>query len=190
MTNKSVYLLLTDTGTLFTKAIKLYTENSYNHASIAFDETLTEVYSFGRKKVNNPFIGGFVRENMDEGLFQNANCAIFEMTITQKEYNIMQQFIEEIAAVQDDYRYNLMGLIAILFKVKLERGNAFFCSEFVATVLSRSDRIKFNKPCSFITPYDLQILEGMQLIYQGQLKYYNNFTEAETASPFSEVLSI
>lgn len=190
MTNRSVYLLLTDTGTLFTKAIKLYTRKTYNHASIALDENLTQVYSFGRKKPHNPFIGGFVQENIAEGLFQNASCAIFEMTITEKEYNIMQQFIEEIATTQDSYRYNLMGLIAVALKVKLERGNAFFCSEFVATVLSRSDRIQFEKSCSFITPYDLQILEEMQLVYQGKLKHYNHLFAKEAVSPLSGVVSV
>ena len=47
---KKVYILLTDTGTLFTKSIKTYTKAPYNHASISFDVGLEELYSFGRKK--------------------------------------------------------------------------------------------------------------------------------------------
>ena len=190
MTNRNIYLLLTDTGTLFTKAIKLYTGKTYNHASIAFDESLTEVYSFGRKKPHNPFIGGFVQENIAEELFQNASCAIYEMTITHQEYNAMQRFIEEIVAAQDSYRYNLMGLIAIIFKMELERDNAFFCSEFVATVLSRSASINLEASPSLIMPHDLQMLEGMQLVYQGELKYYNHLFSKGAGSPLSRVVTI
>lgn len=46
----NVYLLLTDTGTVFSTAIKKYTRKPYNHASLALDQQLTEVYSFARKK--------------------------------------------------------------------------------------------------------------------------------------------
>lgn len=187
MTNKSVYLLLTDTGTIFTKIIKLYTGKTYNHASIAFDESLREVYSFGRKNPHNPFIGGFVQEDITEGLFQQASCAIFEMTITAREYNAMQQYVKQIEAEKGNYRYNLIGLFGVMMKVELSRKNAFFCSEFVANVLSHSDQIEFEKPCSFVTPYDLQILMEMQLVYQGKLKY---FVEEEEISAFSGVLTV
>lgn len=44
-----IYVLLTNTGTLFSKTIRWYTKNMLNHASIAFDRDLNEVYSFGRK---------------------------------------------------------------------------------------------------------------------------------------------
>ncbi|MED4476449.1 hypothetical protein [Oceanobacillus caeni] len=44
MTERKVYILLTDTGTFFTKLIKLYTKKPYNHASISFDSELSEVY--------------------------------------------------------------------------------------------------------------------------------------------------
>lgn len=65
MTEKQVYILLTNTGSLLTKLIKIYTKKPYNHASIAFDRNLSEVYSFGRKAARNPFIGGFVKDRIE-----------------------------------------------------------------------------------------------------------------------------
>ena len=52
---RKIYLLLTDTGTMFTRMIKLFTQEPLNHASLAFDDNLVEVYSFGRKKYEKPF---------------------------------------------------------------------------------------------------------------------------------------
>ncbi|MCM3651426.1 MULTISPECIES: hypothetical protein [Metabacillus] len=51
-----IYIILTDTGTIFTNMIKMYTKQSLNHASISFTKNLSTTYSFGRKNVNNPFI--------------------------------------------------------------------------------------------------------------------------------------
>ncbi|MFD2679180.1 hypothetical protein [Bacillus seohaeanensis] len=42
MKEKKIYLLFTDTGTLFTKLIKLYTKKPFNHVSLSFDHQLTE----------------------------------------------------------------------------------------------------------------------------------------------------
>ena len=46
---KKVYILLTHTGTILSKAIKLYTSHEYTHVSIALDEKLDRLYSFGRR---------------------------------------------------------------------------------------------------------------------------------------------
>ena len=58
MIEKKIYILLTDTGTLFTNLIKLYTKKTYNHASISFDSELSEVYSFGRKTAKTHLLAG------------------------------------------------------------------------------------------------------------------------------------
>ena len=113
MTEKKIYILLTDTGTLFTKLIKLYTKKPYNHASISFDSELSEVYSFGRKTARNPFIGGFVKEDVDKGLFKEANCAVYALTVNEVQLQKMNCYIKEIEAQKGEYRYNLLGLFGI-----------------------------------------------------------------------------
>ncbi|MFS8630040.1 MAG: hypothetical protein LOD92_02505, partial [Bacillales bacterium] len=69
MGKKAVYILLTDTGTLFSRMIKFYTGAPYNHVSIALDEKLDQLYSFGRKVYCNPFSAGFIHERIDRGVF-------------------------------------------------------------------------------------------------------------------------
>ncbi|MCL1949461.1 MAG: hypothetical protein FWF59_06995 [Turicibacter sp.] len=63
----AVFVVLTRTSSVFSKLIGTYTRQPYDHASISFDAWLTEVYSFGRKKTGNPFVGGFVHECFAEG---------------------------------------------------------------------------------------------------------------------------
>jgi len=169
MNEREIYILLTDTGTLFTKMIKLYTRKPYNHASIALDNELMRVYSFGRKKHRNPFIGGFVKEDVRKGLFRHANCAIYRLKVTDGQYERMVSFIRNIEENKHRYRYNLIGLLSFIIHKQINRENAFFCSQFVATVLQECGIIKFEKKLSFMTPYDLQQAANLCLVYQGRL---------------------
>ncbi len=57
--------MLTFTGTILSRVVKLYTKKEYSHVSIALDENLEEMYSFGRLNPYIAFIGGFVREGID-----------------------------------------------------------------------------------------------------------------------------
>jgi hypothetical protein len=171
---KKIYILLTDTGTILTRLIKSYTKKPYNHASIAFDAELIEVYSFGRKTAKNPFIGGFVREDIHSVLFKQAYCAIYSLTITNDEFQKTYQYIQEIAAEKEHYRYNFIGLFGVLFKKPIKRKNAFFCSQFVASVLKEGKIIDFEKDLSLIEPSDLPHSANFQLTFEGRLKGYQN----------------
>ncbi|GGB58814.1 hypothetical protein F3157_19895 [Virgibacillus dakarensis] len=173
MKENKVYILLTDTGTLFTRAIKLYTKKPYNHASISFDPDLLEVYSFGRKNVKNPFAGGFVQENIQDRLYNNATCTIFSYSVTELQMQKMKHYIHQIEKEKHLYRYNFLGLLAIIVKKPIKRKNAFFCSQFVATVLQECGIYDFTKPLSLVTPHDFQESPGLQLVYQGNLSDYN-----------------
>ncbi len=153
---KKIYILLSDTGTILTRLIKSYTKKPYNHASIAFDAELIEVYSFGRKTAKNPFIGGFVREDIHSVIFSQADCAIYSLNITNDEFQQMHQYIQEIASKKENYRYNFIGLFGVLFKKPIKRKNAFFCSQFVASVLKESKIIDLEeREISLVKPSDL-----------------------------------
>lgn len=154
---------------MFTKMIKLYTKKPYNHASIVFDEQMMEVYSFGRKKPRNPFVGGFVYEDVRQGLFLNARCAIYSCNVTEEQLGKMRSFINKIEKEKDLYRYNLLGIISFIINKPLHRKNAYFCSEFVARVLKEGELIDFEKPLSLISPSDLQNIENLTLEYEGLL---------------------
>lgn len=93
---RSIYILLTNTGTLFTRVIQTYTKAPYNHASISFDRELTELYSFGRKHPSNPLNGGFVKEDIQTGTYSkypNTTCVIYELQVTEREVEKMKRVL-------------------------------------------------------------------------------------------------
>ncbi|MFD0869007.1 Uncharacterised protein [Chlamydia abortus] len=178
---KQVYLLLSDTGTLFTRLIRLYTGAPYNHASIAFDRELNEVYSFGRKRPRNPFIGGFIKENINSPLFRNATCAIYCIKVEKSVYERMRRKIRDIEQNKCQYRYNLLGLFGILFKRKIPRKNAYFCSQFVAWIFQQHGVALVDKCPSMTTPCDLEKSELVHLIYAGELCHYRPGIHTDTS---------
>lgn len=169
---RKIYLLLTDTGTVLNRVIKSYTGKPYNHASIAFDAALTEVYSFGRKTERNPFIGGFVREDLCSVLFRQAECAVYSLTVTKDQYQIMRRYVQEIYVQRERYRYNFIGLFGVMVQKPVERKHAFFCSQFVASVLKKGRVLYLGKDPSLLEPGELPYAGNFQLVYEGRVQDY------------------
>lgn len=179
MEERTIYFLFTDTGTYLSKVINYFTKQSLNHVSLAFDPELHQVYSFGRKKPRNPFIGGFVKEDIRSDFLRNSACAIYSFTVTEKDVTQIKERIAEIELRKSNYKYNFIGLLGVLLQVEINRNNALFCSQFVATVLNDVDSLQFKKPICFITPADIRYHRGMRLLYAGTLGSYQSSIPVE-----------
>ncbi|MBN2849090.1 MAG: hypothetical protein JXK92_00405, partial [Erysipelotrichaceae bacterium] len=81
MGKRCIYIMLSDTGTLLTRAIRVYTHQEYNHISMVLDGDFDQIYSFGRVKANNPFIGGFINESETKifDVFDETTCTILKL---------------------------------------------------------------------------------------------------------------
>jgi len=168
-----IYIILTYTGTILSRIIKYYTGAEFSHASIALDEELHEMYSFGRLSPYNPFIGGFVHEGVEFGTFKrfkNTKAAIYSVTLTNKQYKRLKQTIKKIRRKRYLYRFNLLGLFAAGFNIKIKRKNCFYCSEFVKYLIEQS-KIELEIP-DLVRPNDFKNIHGLNLKYQGILRNY------------------
>jgi len=170
---KSVYIILSQTGTLFSKAIRFYTKDPYNHASISFDQDLSVMYSFGRRKRFNMLDAGFIEENFSRGLFPffpKARCCILEIPVTDEEYEIMRGTVEQFLQKPGDYRYNLLGVLAYMAGVGLTRENYYFCSEFVSYILNMTEFWSFNPKQT--RPIDFLRIPRKKLVFEGGVKEF------------------
>ncbi|MFR7463045.1 MAG: tyrosine-type recombinase/integrase [Clostridia bacterium] len=98
---KKIYIVLTHTGTTLSKIIKTYTKDEFSHVSIALDNKLQEMYSFGRLHPYNPFWGGDeieIRDNAMLHIFLNCGLRLSEI----KNLNI-----EDINL--DDNKFTIIG---------------------------------------------------------------------------------
>ncbi len=173
---RKIYIVLTHTGTLLSKFIKLYTKKHYSHVSLAFDEELEEMYSFGRLYTYNAFIGGFVKESLTEGTFKrfkNTETSVYEYEITDEQYNKIHKIVKAMYQKRKEYKFNFIGVFLVMFNKKIKRKNALYCAEFVKGVLEKGD-IDVSYLPEIIKPEDFKKLKNAKLIYKGKLRKYRN----------------
>ncbi|WP_139902374.1 hypothetical protein [Clostridium thermarum] len=167
---KAVYIVMSQTGTWLSKMIKLYTKLSYNHISLSLDESLSTMYSFGRVNPINPFSGGFVLENINEGvykIFPECRCIIYKLEITDEQYNRLQQLLKDFEVNRHKLRYNFLGLLYVVLKLDKYRKNHYFCSQFVSEVMQKSGIVQFDKPSNLVTVKDFMKISFMYPVFEG-----------------------
>lgn len=171
---RKIYIVLTFTGTMLSRIVRFYTREEYSHVSIALDEDLSHMYSFGRLNPYNPFIGGFVQESPKYGTFKRfkkTKSKIYSVEVTEEQYSQIKELITEMTHNKNEYHFNVLGLFAIALHVKIKKEKTFYCAEFVKYVLDCSN-IDFNLP-DLVKPNDFNDIAGGKEIYQGRLNEYN-----------------
>lgn len=171
---KSIYIILTQSGTEVSKMLKIITREKYNHSSICIDNSFNEFYSFGRKKINNPLVGGFVIENAFKhvfGKYENIPCMILKKDISDTQYDKLKSIINDFIANKDKYSYAFIGLALADTNYSIVNNSKFFCSQFVAKLLNDIE-IETPKKPEHMHPMDFAKIQDAQLIYEGDLKKF------------------
>ncbi len=175
---REIYIMLSQTRTYFARLIKLYTREPYAHASIAFDEDLEEMYSFARLRPNNPFVTGFVEEDITDGVFGaciETTCSVYSLKISQEQYDKLKSEVEIFKKNREKYSYNFLGIVGVIIHKPVNSENRYFCSQFVAYLLEKSGIHLFNKSCGLVRPFDIRMCPKLKKIYQGKLVDYRDY---------------
>ena len=173
---KKLYIVLAHTGTILSRIIKIVTGAEYTHASIALDEDLEKMYSFGRKYTYVAFIGGFVKEGCSFGTFKrfyNTEISVYELEVTDEQYEKACERIEYVKSHKDEYRFNILGMALAGINKKVSREKTYYCAEFVKTLFEKADISTEGLP-KVIKPEHFKDLQGVKLIYKGLFKTYKN----------------
>lgn len=172
---KKIYLVLSQTGTVFSRILKFFTHAEYNHVSISLTADMEKMYSFGRLNPYNAFVGGFVEEGKDKGTFkrfENTKVLIFEIAVSNEKYNIIKYFIKYFVQHKTEFHYNYLGLLFACFKKDYKRKNRFYCSQFVRTCLACCNVENANELPKIIKPIDFLKLKNKRILFTGLLKNY------------------
>lgn len=175
---RHIYVLLSRTHTMPARLIRLFTGEPYSHTSIGLDIELKSLYSFARKHIHNPFDCGFIDEDIETGIFgmdKNIYCSVYEIPVTEEQYQIIQQEINVFIKNREIYKYNYTGLGRVIFGRNVEDGKHFFCSQFVSHIIYKSGIRLFSKENGLIRPYDFHIRLKDKRIYKGRLSEYRQF---------------
>lgn len=167
----NIYIVLSNTGSVLSRAIGLITKDEYNHVSITSDDTFETLYSFGRLVPNNPFVGGFVEESFYSGTFKkfkNTTCMILKVDVTRGQLQEFNITIESFVRESKLYSYGLVELMLAGFGIDKSRRNRYYCSSFVKEVMEKSNLIELN---GIVRPSYFTNL-GYEVVYEGLISEF------------------
>lgn len=173
---KYIYIVVSKTDTALGKVIQRKLGVNYNHCSISLDESLENIYSFGRKELRNMFRAGFVMESKSNGFFKvhsGSDIAVLRIPVAETQWHNVADCVANFEEHKDIYKYNILGLIYCYLGIEVTRKDKYFCSQFVAEILELSGVSLFDKPETLVRPHDfLQLPQGM-VIYRGAIGDYH-----------------
>jgi hypothetical protein len=172
---KKVYIITTYTGTTLSYLIKNISKTPYAHVSIALNEELMPMYSFGRLNPKTPIFAGFVEEKINEGLYAirtNTRCRVYSLYVTNEQYNDLYKNILEVSNNRDKYDYDVLALIYLSRNKSREAKYKYVCSHFVASMLEKSGIQLFDKESCAVKQNDFFDHEELELEYEGLLNEY------------------
>lgn len=171
---KQIYILLTNTGSLFSTAIGFYTKQRFNHVSIALTDDFNAIYSFGRKHPRNPINGGFVNEIETQiyNHFVGTSCIVLKKEVSLEKYAKIHESIKKFETDKYIYGYNLIGFAGFIVNIPIKRQNSFFCSQFVGEVLKQAGVNFTDKPSELVKPSDFLGHEKFVEVYKGDIIHF------------------
>jgi len=170
-----IYVIVSRTPTYIGKIIRRALRQKYNHVSISLDKNLTNMYSFGRLMVDNPLIGGIIKESrksLSLGTNKIVSSKIYKIPVTNEQYEMVNKKISTLFNDSEGYYYNYLGAIGVFLNLKIKLYKTYICSEFVLEVLKEADLLATDKDISLVTPEEITIMLKDYLIFEGELKDY------------------
>lgn len=119
-----IFVLLMQTGTSVAKVLQFFTRKPYNHASVALDLTLEEMYSFCRNHIHFPLPAGFNQEIVGEGTlgrFLVIPCEIYAIPVTKEKKQEFEQNLAYFKNHRSMFSYNVLGLGTTFLRIRWSR---------------------------------------------------------------------
>lgn len=162
---KTVTVLLTKYSDLFGKFICGISRHKYSHASISIDEKEEIFYSFNMK--------GFAIEKPKKirPKTREDGSVCIRMQVPESTHAVIQEEINQFLKKREQYTYSRLGVLLCILHIPHKFENQYFCSQFVAEILSQAGAIELEKKESLYLPGEL--VDGMECLFSGKQLIYN-----------------
>ena len=154
MAERTIHILLTRSGTWFSRLIHFATQDDYTHASIGLDGPSGPFYSFARKYRYLALPAGLVEERITV-YRRRVPCCLYELKVSGNTYLRLRRQLNAMYAQREEYHYSVLGAFACYFNLSLQRRNHYFCSQFVAGLLESCGAVELPKPPTLLRPAEL-----------------------------------
>lgn len=142
---KTITVLLTKYSDFWGRVARGIEDRGYSHASLSIDGEET-FYSFNFR--------GFAIERPKERKprKQVPGSLCIRMKIPEENYNLIKKEIERFIKERERYKFSKIGLVMCFMNIPNKFKDSYFCSQFVAEILSKSGVVKLKKRTSLCKP--------------------------------------
>lgn len=154
-----IYIVLVEGHSLFSKAVKKFTDGPFSHVAIGFDSSLKELYSYNMDSKYSQDIGGrksngFSIEGV--GKYKGAtHIGVYTIFVKEKEYNKMQALIDLYMGSKT--HYSMGNVLRLVFNIPTKGSFNMICSQFVDNILKISDIDLTGKVSNLVNPNDFLV---------------------------------
>jgi len=97
-------------------------------------------------------------------------CQLYELTVSEPVYKTMRNYLNCFVKSKPALSYTKLGVLFRLLTIPYKRRSRYFCSFFVAEVLSQCNATRLRKDSALYLPGDFRKLPGVKLKFQGDLQ--------------------
>ena len=133
---------------LFENLVWFFRPGNFSHAAIALEEDPKTFYTFNLKGFH---IEGTKRQT-------DTTTVYYELIVTDEEYTVIKNRIEEVRENRDSYKYAAVGVFLALIYIPLKWKNHFYCSQFVTSLLYEAGVVDATQPAAITLPNDLNAM--------------------------------
>ena len=151
---KYLRVLLTKYPGRFSRLLALLSGRGFTHASIGLEGD-GRFYSFSFR--------GFTEETPDKLRRRGVTAGrCYRIPVTDGAYRLAEARLRAMSARRADYRYSYIGVALCLLRLPFHWKTRYFCSQFVAELLSASRAVPLRKaPSLSLPPHFPAELDGM-----------------------------
>lgn len=178
--SKKLYVVVSQTGTVLSRILKVITKKEYNHVSLSLDESLEPMYAFARRWAYIPFYGAFVKESRFRGTFyrfSGTKAIVLAVSVSEEQYEKAKEKLEKTYEERKKYGYNYLALFFGLFGKAHRAKNRYYCSEFAREVLIEAGIVEKDFFGEIVYPQEFLALPHAERVYEGLLREYGEQKE-------------
>lgn len=171
-----LYVVVSQTHTRIGKVIRRVTRCPFSHSSLSLSPDLTQMYSFARYRLQNPWKAGFVKETPARLTLQGEEetyVRIYRIPVDYEQYRAAARVIWRIQNDEEEHIYNTFAPLFAPFGRELTAYKAEICSQFVAQCLKEAGVLRAELADKrVVLPRDLAAAYADLLYYEGPLERY------------------
>lgn len=171
---KTVYLMVSHSGTVPANIVRFFTHKEYSHACYANSAALSNLYTFGR--INTAFFipGGFITGGIDSDFYQHyphTKVRVYAVALTDAQFETVEARLAKFLENPAQYHYGFANCVLQFLGLRVHRPHHYTCSQMIAQLFEGI--LPLQKDWSLAKPMDFCNL-ALPCIFEGTAEEYNN----------------